>query len=64
MTPPKGHSGGRYALYLGDTRITSMDDLKARSMTVRWARWMVIAITRASIQLELTLSEDIPNYVN
>ena len=51
-------------LYLGDTRITSMDDLKTALYDCQVDEVVEVIVYHKGQQyrLELTLSEDVPNY--
>ena len=60
----KGIQEGDMLLYLGDTRITSMDDLKSAIYDCQVGEVVEVIVYHKGQQykLELTLSEDIPNY--
>ena len=60
----KGIQEGDMLLYLGDTRITSMDDLKTAlyDCQVDEAVEVIVYHKGQQYRLELTLSEDVPNY--
>lgn len=60
----KGIQEGDMLLYLGDTRITSMDDLKTALYERQVGEAVEVIIYRQQQQyrVELTLSEDTPNY--
>ena len=60
----KGIQEGDMLLYLGDTRITSMDDLKNAVYDCEVGEVVEVIIYRRGQQyrVELTLSEDTPNY--
>ena len=60
----KGIQEGDMLLYLGDTRITSMEDLKTAlyDSEVGQAVEVIVYHKGQQYRLELTLSEDVPNY--
>lgn len=60
----KGIQEGDMLLYLGDTRITSMDDLKTALYDCQVDEVVEVIVYHKGQQyrLELTLSEDVPNY--
>ena len=60
----KGIQEGDMLLYLGDTRITGMDDLKTALYDCQVDETVEVIVYHKGQQyrLELTLSEDIPNY--
>ncbi|MDO5545446.1 MAG: trypsin-like peptidase domain-containing protein [Eubacteriales bacterium] len=60
----KGIQEGDMLLYLGDTRITSMDDLKAAVYDCEVGQTVDVIIYHRGQQyhVELTLGEDVPNY--
>ena len=60
----KGIQEGDMLLYLGDTRITGMEDLKAAVYDCQVGEVVEVIVYHKGQQykLELTLSEDIPNY--
>ena len=60
----KGIQEGDLLLYLEDTRITSMDDLKTAlyDCQVDEAVEVIVYHKGQQYRLELTLSEDVPNY--
>ena len=60
----KGIQEGDMLLYLGDTRITGMEDLKTAVYDCQVGEVVEVIVYHKGQQykLELTLSEDIPNY--
>ena len=60
----KGIQEGDMLLYLGDTRVTSMEDLKTALYDCEVGEAMEVIVYHKGQQyrLELTLSEDVPNY--
>ena len=60
----KGIQEGDLLLYLEDTRITSMDDLKTALYDCQVDEVVEVIVYHKGQQyrLELTLSEDVPNY--
>ena len=60
----KGIQEGDMLLYLGDTRVTSMEDLKTALYDCEVGQAMEVIVYHKGQQyrLELTLSEDVPNY--
>ena len=60
----KGIQEGDMLLYLGDTRVTSMEDLKTAlyDCEVGQAMEAIVYHKGQQYRLELTLSEDVPNY--
>ena len=60
----KGIQEGDMLLYLGDTRVTSMEDLKTAlyDSEVGQAVEVIVYHKGQQYKLELTLSEDVPNY--
>ena len=60
----KGIQEGDMLLYLEDTRVTSMDDLKTAVYDCEVGQTVEVIIYHRGQQykLELTLSEDVPNY--
>ena len=60
----KGIQEGDMLLYLGDTRVTSMDDLKTAVYDCEVGEVVEVIVYHKGQQykLELTLSEDVPNY--
>lgn len=60
----KGIQEGDMLLYLGDTRVTSMEDLKTALYDCEVGQAMEVIVYHKGQQyrLELALSEDVPNY--
>ena len=60
----KGIQEGDMLLYLGDTRVTSMEDLKTAlyDCEVGQAVEVIVYHKGQQYRLELTLSVDVPNY--